>query len=84
MSNIYRKPQWKVGNLGGFTMDQGKVPAPVNTDGIWNTDLWSVRFDTQHIMMIMLAKPKMTVSDILTIIISEGGSVDENMVVHRA
>ena len=84
MSNIYRKPQWKVGNLGGFTMDQGKVPAPVKADGIWNTDLWSVRFDNQHIMMIMLEKPKMTVSDIITIILSEGGSVDENMVVHRA
>ena len=84
MSNIYRKPQWKVGNLGGFTMDQGKVPAPVKTDGIWNKDLWSVRFDNQHIMMIMLEKPKMTVSDIITIILSEGGSVDENMVVHRA
>ena len=84
MGNIYRKPQWKVGNLGGFTMDQGKVPAPVKTDGIWNMDLWSVRFDNQHIMMIMLEKPKMTVSDIITIILSEGGSVDENMVVHRA
>lgn len=83
MSNIYRKPQWKVGNLGGFTMDRGKVPPAVKTDGIWSTDLWSVRFDNQHIMMIMLEKPKMTVNDIITVIINEGGSVDKNMVVHR-
>ena len=45
--------------------------------------MWSVRFDNQHIMMIMLEKPKMTVNDIITIILSEGGSVDDNMVVHR-
>ncbi|MBR3600220.1 MAG: hypothetical protein IKL53_10145 [Lachnospiraceae bacterium] len=83
MGSIYRKPQWKAGNLGGFTMDSGKVPPPVKPDGIWNKDLWSIRFDNQHIMRIMLEKPKMTVNDIITVIINEGGSVDANMVIHR-
>lgn len=82
--NIYRKPQWKKGDIGGFTMDSGKVPPPVTTGGIWNRDLWSLRFDGQHIMMIMLEKPKMTINEIISIILSEGGRVDENMVVHRA
>ena len=83
MNNIYRKPNWKVGNCGGTANDSGRLPPPVKTDGVWCMDVWSVRFDNQHVMKIMLEKPKMTVSEIINIITNEGGSVDEYMIVHR-
>lgn len=82
MSNIYRKPQRK-SSVGGNTYHSGKVPPPDHPNGIPLMDVWSVRFDNQHIMMIMLEKPKMSVHDIITVIRSEGGSVDGNMVIHR-
>lgn len=46
-------------------------------------DIWSIRFDGQSVVKILLEKPKFTFNDIVAVIENEGGSVDAIGIVHR-
>ena len=50
----------------------------------WTQIKWSVEFDGKTILELMQYKKKMSYADILNVIINEGGSVDENGIIHRA
>lgn len=45
--------------------------------------LWTEDYDGQSIIALMQEKPKMTVRELIIEIQAEGGSVDENMIIHR-
>lgn len=49
----------------------------------WTQIKWSVEFDGKSLVALMQYKHKMTYADILNVIKNEGGSVDENGIIHR-
>lgn len=49
----------------------------------WKQVKWCREFDGCHIIVIVAGKPKMTYDEILNVILNEGGSIDENGIVHR-
>ena len=57
-----------------------------NKSGAHNMQLvkWSKEFDGKNIMALCIVKPKMTYNEILNIILSEGGTVDEDGTVHAS
>ena len=44
---------------------------------------WSVEFDGKPLMELLKYKHKMSYKDVLNVIVNEGGSVDENGIIHR-
>lgn len=44
---------------------------------------WSIEFDGKSIIPLMMVKDKMTYAEIVNVIVNEGGSVDENGIIHR-
>lgn len=55
---------------------------PEGTKGTITTNNWSVEFDGQSVMDLMMTKPKMSYAEVLRIIINEGGYVD-NGIIHK-
>lgn len=45
--------------------------------------LWSVDYDGQSIVQLLIAKPKMTYAEITNVIVNEGGVIDEKGIIHR-
>ena len=45
---------------------------------------WSHDFNGKHIAELLATKPKMTFSEVLLILQSEGGSIDANGIIHEA
>ena len=43
---------------------------------------WSVEMDGKNIMALMAVKPKMTFNEVVNVIVNEGGSVDNNGIIH--
>ena len=49
----------------------------------WKQVKWSDDFDGKSIVELMMYKEKMSYADVLNIIKNEGGSVDEQGIIHR-
>lgn len=46
-------------------------------------EMWSYRYDNKPVVLLLMEKPKMSFKEICEIITAEGGSVDEQGIVHR-
>lgn len=50
--------------------------------GIDKEVMWCKEFDGKSIIPLVASRPKMTMTEIINVIVNEGGSVDENLIVH--
>ena len=44
---------------------------------------WSIEWDNQPILILMMRKPKMSYKEILDVITAEGGYVDSEGIIHK-
>lgn len=44
---------------------------------------WSIEWDEQPILILVMQKPKMSYAEILQVINAEGGYVDSNGIIHK-
>ena len=47
------------------------------------THNWSVEYDNEPILLLVMNKPKMSYMEVLEVIQNEGGYVDEKGIVHK-
>ena len=50
---------------------------------IMSTNNWSVEYDNQSIVAVMLLKPNMTYKTVSTVVINEGGFIDDKGIIHK-
>lgn len=44
---------------------------------------WSIEWDNQPILILVMQKPKMSYKEILDVIMAEGGYVDSEGIIHK-
>lgn len=50
---------------------------------IMSTNNWSVEYDNQSIVAVMLLKPNMTYKTLSTVVVNEGGFIDDKGIIHK-